>query len=156
MSREHFNNLIDKYSDILFRCAFSYCKNKSDAEDIVQETFIKYLKKQPHFNTDLEEKSWLIRVTINLCKDLLKTYWHKNRQELTDIPIEFNDETYHIMALISKLPPKYRIVIHLYYQEGYKIKEISKMLKLNSSTVGNRLARARKLLMQFYEEENYE
>ncbi|MBO5096287.1 MAG: RNA polymerase sigma factor [Bacilli bacterium] len=156
MDREYFENLIDKYSDILFRCAFSYCKNKSDAEDIVQETFIKYLRKKPNFNLDSEEKAWLLRVTINMSKDLLKTYWHKNRQELTDIPVEFNDNSFYIFTLISKLPSKYRIVIHLYYQEGYKIKEISQILKLNTSTVGNRLARAKKILKKYIEEENYE
>ncbi len=152
MDKNNFAKLIDKYSDSLYRCAFSYCNNTQDAEDIVQEVFMKYLRKKPSFSNEEHEKAWFIRVTINLCKDLQKTYWKKNVQELKDDIEEYSDNDKLIYYLIAQLPPKYKIVIQLHYQEGYKIKEISNILNKKESTIGSRLSRAKEILKQKYEE----
>lgn len=153
MDKKYFAKLIEKYSDVLFRCANSYCNNKQDAEDIVQEVFLKCLKKNPSFASENHEKAWLIRVTINMAKDLQKTYWHRNVQELTDDIVDPSSEDRIICQLIQQLPAKYRIVIQLHYQEGYKIKEIAEILHKRESTIGNQLSRARNLLKKKYEEE---
>ncbi len=153
MDKKYFAKLIENYSDVLFRCAYSYCNNKQDAEDIVQEAFLKCLKKNPSFVDESHEKAWLIRVTINLAKDLQKTYWHRNVQELTETIVDSHCDDENIYQLIQQLPAKYRIIIQLHYQEGYMIKEIAEILHKRQSTIGNQLSRARNLLKKMYEEE---
>lgn len=155
--KSEFERAINKYSDAVFRCAYTYCGSRSDAEDIVQEVFIKYLKKAPEFNDDEHEKAWLLKVAVNLSKDLVKSYWHKNRSDLSDEMKEesyvIDESEYDIWKEVSALPPKYRIVIELYYHEGYSIAEISQIIGKAESTVGNRLARAKKLLKESMEED---
>lgn len=153
MDKKYFAKLIEKHSDSLYRCALSYCNNKQDAEDIVQEVFLKCMRKNPSFADDEHEKAWLLRATINLCKDLQKTYWKKNVSELTDDIVECSEQDKTIYNLIAQLPFKYRIVIQLHYQEGYKIKEIAKILHKKESTIGNQLSRAKKYLKEMYEED---
>lgn len=156
IEKEAFEKAVDKYSETLFRVAYAYCGNRSDAEDIVQDTFLKYIKKHPEFDSEEHEKAWLIRVAINLCKDFKKSFWVKNKNELTEqIPFK-NDESKAIWESVKRLSPKYRIVIELYYREGYSIKEISELLHKNQSTVGNQLARARKLLETILKEDLYD
>lgn len=153
IEKSEFEDLVNEYADTVYRCAYTYCSNRDDANDIVQEVFIKFLKKQPEFSDKEHEKAWFLRVTVNLCKDLLKSYWYKNRAELTDdIPVDPSDDGSEIWAYVQKLPPKYRIVIELYYYEGYTIKEIAEIVDAKQSTVGNRLARARTLLKDFFKE----
>ena len=147
---------IDMYTEVLYRIAFTYLGNRSDAEDIVQETFLKYCKKKPKFDSDEHEKAWLIRVTINLCKDYLKSFWHKNTTELTEDVIVPHEENMQIWESVKRLAPKYRIVIELYYREGYSIKEIASILKKNPSTIGNQLSRAKKQLEKMLKEDAYE
>lgn len=152
IEKAEFESLVEEYADTIFRCAYTYCSNRDDAEDIVQEVFIKYLKKKPKFKDKDHEKAWLLRVTVNLCKNYLKSYWYKNRSELSDnIPVELPHGS-GIWESVKKLPPKYRTVIELYYYEGYSIKEISEIIGAKHSTVGNRLARARALLEKYLKE----
>ncbi len=151
-----FKEIVDTYSDTLFRVAYAYCGNKSDAEDVVQDTFVKYLKKQPEFETDEHAKAWFIRVAVNLCKDHLKSGFIKNRCELSENIPAYSSEDKAVWESVGKLPAKYRIVIELFYHEGYSIKEISEILHKNSSTVGNQLARAKKLLEKILREDMYE
>lgn len=137
----------DQYKTILFRLAFSYLGNKQDCEDILQEVFIKLCYSAPVFPSDTDEKRWLLRVTINQCKDHLKSFWQRNRVSLDDI------EDYAIimedredLLNIINLPPKYKVVIHLYYYEGYSIAEISNILKSSESAIKMRLKRGREHL----------
>ena len=150
------SKIVDMYADTLYRIALAYLGNRSDAEDVVQETFLRYIKKKPKFESAEHAKAWLIRVTVNLSKDLLKSFWHKNTTELTEDMIAPNEKDRQIWESVKQLSPKYRIVIELYYREGYSIKEIASILKKNPSTIGNQLSRAKKLLEKMLKEDEYE
>src|SRR5690606_27628805 len=108
---------VDKYSDLLLRVAFTYMKNISDAEDMVQEVFLKLVKDYPTFDNDEHEKAWLIRVTINLCKNRLKSAWFRKTEPIYDTTLSFSDEEKFVMDAVLELPSKYRTVILLYYHE---------------------------------------
>ena len=158
MDKSEFEKTVLDYSDMLLRCAYSICSNRSDAEDIVQETFVKLIKKNPKFRDEEHKKAWLLRVVINLSKDFVKSFWNRNKEHLEDFEeligsdaiIDNDDE---IWSLVDKLPIKYKIVIQLYYHEGLTIKEISSAIGKSVGTTSNRLNRARDLLKKMYEEE---
>ncbi len=137
---------INKYKDMVYRLAFTYLKNSHDADDITQEVFLKYVTLDKTFQSDEHLKSWLITVTINHCKNLLKSSWFKKTQPL-DENIQFeqqkNSNLYHAVMTLSK---DYRTVIYLFYYEDYSTKEIASMLGKNESTIRSHLARARKKL----------
>lgn len=131
---------------MVYRLAFTYLKNSHDADDITQEVFLKYVTLDKTFQSDEHLKSWLITVTINHCKNLLKSSWFKKTQPL-DENIQFeqqkNSNLYHAVMTLSK---DYRTVIYLFYYEDYSTKEIASMLGKNESTIRSHLARARKKL----------
>lgn len=135
--------IVEKYSDLLLRVAFTYMKNISDAEDMVQEVFLKLVKDYPSFENDEHKKAWLIRVTINLCKNRLKSAWFRKTEPIYDTTLSFSDEDKFVMNAVMELPTKYRSVILLYYREGYSIKEISNILDIRESTLSSQLQRAR-------------
>jgi len=150
----NYEDLITKYSATVFRCAYSYVNNRSDAEDIMQEVFLKYLVKKPVFNDETHEKAWFLRVTINMCKSYLRSSWLKKREEIDD---DMRDKTYiendpTLWELVRQLPEKYRVVVELYFVEGYTIKEISVILKKNPSTIGTWLERGKKQLRKTMED----
>jgi RNA polymerase sigma-70 factor (ECF subfamily) len=147
-----FQCIVEKYSNLLVNHAYAICGNKSDAEDIVQEVFVKYLKKKPKFESEEHMKAWLIRVTINLAKNYKNTFWNRKRENLEDIYESKSPIEEKIWDIVKKLPDKYRIVIDLYYREGYSIKEISNILKKSPSTIGTQLERGRKKLKKMLEE----
>lgn len=153
MKRDH-EEKIEKYSATVFRCAYSFVKNRHDAEDLMQEVFMKYLTKTPSFVDENHEKAWFIRVTINMSKNYLRSFWFKNREEL---PEDFTgnnegESNSEIWAAIYELPEKYRVTIIMHYIEGYSIKEISQILKKKPSTIGTWLERGKKRLKQIMEE----
>ncbi len=149
-----YEELITKYSASVFRCAYSYVNNRSDAEDIIQEVFLKYLVKKPVFKDELHEKAWFLRVTINMSKSYLRSSWLKKREMLDDdmkdeMSIENDPE---LWELVKQLPEKYRVVVELHFIEGYTIREISMILKKNQSTVGTWLERGKKQLRKAMED----
>lgn len=146
MDKNEFEFTVNKYADDLFKIAFRYVCNKNDAEDIVQDTFLKYLKHYKELQSEEHRKYWLMRVTINKSRDMLKSFWHKNTTELEDryVSKEAGDNT--VIYYVNRLNADDKIVIQLYYLDGYSIKEIAQILKKNESTIGNRLARARNKL----------
>ena len=155
---QNYENLITKHSATVFRCAYSYVKSRSDAEDIMQEVFLKYLTKQPVFNDESHEKAWFIRVTINMSKSYLRSSWFKKREEMKD---DMRDDAIaetepELWEMVKALPEKYRIVIELHFVEGYTIKEIAMILRKNPSTVGTWLQRGNKQLRREMEERNDE
>lgn len=149
-----FESKYERYKDTLFRIAFTYLKNIEDCEDVIQEVFIKYLSNPPRFDNEEHEKRWLIRVTVNKCKNHLDLFWNKNRvhaDSLETFGISCGEE--RVLDEVLMLPYKYKAVIYLHYIEGYKVNEIAQILKISSSAVKMRLKKGRELLRVEYEEE---
>ena len=112
------DEVIEKYKDMVYRIAFSYCRNRSDADDVFQEVFLRYFRKSPVFENAEHEKAWLIRVTVNCSKSVLMSPWRKHEVELDD-SIHYEDKyESDLFRAVMQLPAKYRIVIELYYYEG--------------------------------------
>lgn len=144
---------IEQYSNTIFKVALSYTKGKAVAEDVMQDVLIKYMTNSTVFKDEEHKKAWLIRVTINECKQFFRSIWNARRIPLEDI-YEFNTPERDIaFYAVMDLPIKYRIVIHLYYYEEMSVKEISRALKLNENTIRSRLHRARKMLKDVLEVE---
>lgn len=152
-------DMIQKYSDTVYRMAYSLAKNRYDADDIHQEVFVRYLSRKPVFENEEHEKAWFLRVTINLCRNLWKTAWKRKivswdvYESGTEEPEKGTKE--EVIAAVKQLPQKYRIVIHLFYYEELSIAEISDVLRIRQSTVRTQLVRAREKLKGLLEEENY-
>lgn len=142
---EYIDRIVKTYSDSLLKTAFAILKSTADAEDAVQEVFVKLISKQPEFNNSDHEKAWLLRVTINISRNLLKSSSHKNLPLTEEIPFLCNENS-ELLSVVLSLPERYRTVIHLHYYEGYSIKEIAAITKQPAATVGTQLARGRKLL----------
>ena len=146
---EEFSHKYDLYSPIIYRLCAIRLGNKSDAEDAMQNTFIKMFYKAPDFGGNLEkEKAWLIRVAINCCKDFQKAFWTKNvikLEDTSDLSCGTIEEAVKLIDLFE-LSPKNRTVLQLFYYEGYSINEISQILKISVNSVTSRLTRARKKL----------
>lgn len=146
---EKFLRIYNLYKNDILRLSYSITKRINDAEDITQNVFIKYYKCKNIFLNDNQIKHWLIKVTINESKDLFKSFWRKNfmnnNNELDNISTT-DKEYLEIKEALFKLTNKQRIIIYLFYYEGYKVKEISDILKINSSTIQTILNRTRKEL----------
>lgn len=155
LPRLSFEELYDKYATEIIRVAYFYLKDRQRAEDVCQETFIKLITKNPHIENG-KEKTWLLKVCINACKDVLKSSWIK-RTDLGDeniihIPNPENPQNElaeELIIAIQKLPPKFKEVILLHYYQGYGVAEISKILSISMGTVSSRMARARGKLQQY-------
>lgn len=149
MNNIDIDEVIEKYSNSIYRLAYSMVKNKSDADDVYQEVFLRYIKSNKSFNNEEHRKAWLIRVTINCAKKLYSSSWKKNAV-LTDelIEGEYYDEHFELLDVVNKLPMKYKTVIHLFYYEDFGIEEIASLTKQKKSTVRTQLTRARKLLKE--------
>lgn len=146
-----FEKIIRKYGSCIYRIALIHSGNKSDAQDIVQEIFLKYAEKNPDFNSEEHQKSWFIRVTLNMCKNLQKSAWNSKTSELTQInspTAQFHQKTSDVYEAVQQLPYKYRNVIHLYYYEGYSVKEISNILDQNQNATKTQMSRARNMLKE--------
>ncbi len=142
---------VDEYSDTVKRLCMIHLKNHADTEDIFQNVFLKYALSSAAFESKEHEKAWFIRVTINACKDLLKSLMRKRTvplDELLALPYEAAEDNRHVLEAVLSLPAKYRDVIYLHYYEGYTAPEISRLLKKNVNTVYTLLNRARGLLKE--------
>lgn len=150
MYPEKMTEIYDKYSNAVYRMAFAYCKNKADAEDIMQEVFIRLFSTDIVFEDEAKEKSWLLKVTVNKCRDMFRSLRYK--YSLTSIPLEEADIIYEtqeesdVYHAVMSLPNKYRTVIHLFYYEEYTIKEISAITGDKETAIQTQLYRARKKL----------
>lgn len=146
--------IMHTYGNMLFRLCLITLGSANDAEDVVQETMIKYLQKAPKFENAEHEKAWLIRVAINKCKDMLR---FKNRHQVVNIDeiIEFttNASDNDILDALMTLPNKFRTVLILYYVEEYSMEDIAKVIGRTKSAVKMRLQKGRKLLEEAYRKE---
>jgi RNA polymerase sigma-70 factor (ECF subfamily) len=145
-TNEYIEYVLDRYSSMLIKLAFTYLKNIADAEDIVQEVFVNLIKREFGFESVEHEKAWLLRVTINKCKNHLNSAWIKKKVPLDEELSYLKEEDSEVLEYVLELPHKYRCVIHLYYYENYSINEIAALLKKKPATIGTWLARGRNLL----------
>lgn len=142
---------VQDYTNILFKLCFTILCHSADAEDAVSETFIKYMTKSPLFKDEEHKKAWLIKVASNICKDKKRFRIKHSYTDLDDIREFCKDEhDTGILETLLSLPDKYKAVIHLFYIEGYKTDEISKILAISPAAVRKRLQYGRQLLKLEY------
>ena len=146
---------IAEYSDMVYRLAFFQMKNKSDADDVFQDVFFRYIRRKPHFDSKEHEKAWFIRVTVNCCKNMYSSAWRKRIVPLDENIPYIEKEQSDLFNELQKLPKKYIVVIHLYYYEDMSVDEISKAIGKSPSAVKMRLLRARNMLKDVLKEEDY-
>ncbi|MBQ3010420.1 MAG: sigma-70 family RNA polymerase sigma factor [Oscillospiraceae bacterium] len=155
MTQEEVLQLFDTYHNMVYRLALTMTHSRQDAEDIVQIVFLKLLDGKS-FPSAGKERPWLAAVTVNACKDLLRSFWRRNIEPLDEmIPIQMSEERALFDAVMA-LPTNYRVVVHLHYYEGYTLAEIGEMLQIKPSSVSMRLHRARNLLRSSLQEDAYE
>ena len=150
---EEVSRLVETYSSMLLRLACTRLENPADAEDVVQEVFLKLLTAHPSFRDAEHEKAWLIRTTLHRAADLRKAASRRNVPLEEALLASAPEPEDRLLAAVRALPEKYGAVIHLHYYEGYSLKEIGKLLGLPAATVGTRLARGRERLRQSLKEE---
>lgn len=145
-----------QYGDRIFLTAFSVCQNRADADDVVQETLIRYYSSGMDFESEEHLKAWLLRVAINRARDIRASFWRRNQVEWQDYMNELAFEEpkdSRLFEAVMKLPDKYRSVIHLFYYEDYAVEEIAKILRRPKGTVKSQLSRGRQLLKTMLAEE---
>ena len=144
-----FDNIYDRYSNRLYAAAFNICRQQQDAEDAVQDAFIRLYHSRKDFESEEHIKAWLLRVTINAAKSTKRLFWNRMRssyEEYMDSLVFEEESDKGLMDEVLKLPEKYRIVIHLFYFEEYKVKEIAEILNTSENTVKTRLLNGRRIL----------
>lgn len=155
MNPEEYSRIVRVYLDDVYRAALSCCRNRADAEDAVQNTFLKLLTTESDFNGEEHIRRWLIRVAVNECRNEFNSFRRRNvgsLEELTDEPSAVSADERWLLDAVGRLPAKYSAVIHLYYYEGYTCAEIADILQISESNVQTRLQRARKMLKSTLEE----
>lgn len=156
------NELVEKYSDMVYRVAFSRTRNVEDARDITQDVFLKYLKYTKagnEFRDEEHRKAWLLKVAVNTGNTLVTSAWNRHRASIDEVPEvadSRSDEKGEVYYAVMELPEKYRVVIHLFYFEELSIKQIAGVLKLSENNVKSRLHRAREALKDKLKGAQYE
>lgn len=147
-SEEAVREAIDWYADMVKRICFIHLKNEADTEDIFQTVFLKYAMSEVDFASREHEKAWLCRVTINACKDLLKSFFRRHTVPLDAYVEELGAAQDHseVLEAVLALPEKYRRVVYLHDYEGYTAPEIAEILGIKENTVYTQLTRGRALL----------
>ncbi len=145
--------IMSVHGNAILRYAYSYLHSLSDAEDVLQDTLIQFLKTAPAFETDAHEKAWLLRVAGNLSRNRLRYNRYRNTDELNDELVgEEREDLSFVWEAVKSLPEKYREVIHLYYAEGYQTAQIARILGRNEATVRSDLVRGRNKLRDILKE----
>ena len=139
--------LLDEYGNSILRLAYSYLHHMSDAEDVLQDTIIQYIRNSPSFESSTHEKAWLMRVAINISKNKIISKKRRETLELDEsLFVEEEKDLKFVWDAVKGLPSKYSEVIHLFYHEGYTTAQIAKILSKNESTVRSLLHRGREKL----------
>lgn len=149
--------LVEQYTDMLFRISYSMCGVAADAEDILQNVFLKLWTKRPVFQSDAHCKAWLIRVTVNETKNALRFRTLRREVDIAPLAEILPDRGQQaVFQDVLLLPQKYKIVLHLYYVEGYKTAEVAEILRISPAAVRKRLEKGRKQLKLIYTGEESE
>ena len=157
-SEEDVSRAIDEYADTVRRICMVHLKNYADTEDIFQNVFLKYALSSDIFQNEQHEKAWIIRVTLNACKDLIKSFFRSKTVSLDEIinePAVVEEEQREILEIVLNMPEKYKDIVYLYYYEEYSAVEIGRILGKNVNTIYTLLSRARKILKEKLEVAGY-
>lgn len=153
-SADEIEKMVRVHSDMLFRIALVMLGNKYDAEDVLQETVIRYMQKAPAFNSPEHEKAWLIKVVTNLCRDVQRYRMRHPKISYDELQGFVSDlGNCGIIEALMTVPEKFRIVMLLYYVEEYRVEEIANIIGKSASAVKMRLKKGRKLLEEIYRKE---
>ena len=142
---------IERYADMVQRICILHLKNPQDTEDIFQKVFLKYTLYSGTFENEEHEKAWLIRVTLNACKDLLRDHYRRNKvslEALSEVPLTDSQQNREVLEAVLSLPPKMKDAVYLFYFEGYTGSEIGKIMKKSENTIYTLLSRARARLKE--------
>ena len=147
-SQREFTLIYDRHVDTVYRVCYSFMKNKSDAEDMTQEAFLRLLSADIQFENQRHEKAWLIVTASNLCKDTLKKWWRKTESIDDHISVANNEQMgpSEVVEALMSLNKDYKTAVYMYYYEGYSTAEIAGHLNCPEATVRSRLSRARNRL----------
>lgn len=146
MTEETFRQAVQDYGDTVYRIALHALKNREDAEDVMQTVLLKLFEHPKEFESGAHMKHWLLRVSVNESRKLLRSFWRRNRvplEEWRDGPIPEDGEKTDLMRAVMGLETKYRLTVYLYYYEGCTVAETAAALHANPSTVQTWLLRAR-------------
>ena len=150
-SEAEVNRAIELYADTVQRICMVHLKNNADTEDVFQTVFLKYVLHSAPFESEEHEKAWLIRVTLNACKDILKSFFHSRTVPIDEvIPSDggITDDRREVLDAVLALPQKYRDAVYLYYYEDYSAVQIASLLHKNVNTVYTLLNRAKNMLRE--------
>ena len=150
-SEEEVNRAVELYSDTVRRICMIHLKNYADTEDIFQNVFLKYVLSSASFENREHEKAWFIRVTINACKDLLKSFFRSKTvplDEIMELPAEIDSDDEEVLEAVLSLPKRYKDAVYLHYYEGYTAPQISRILGKNVNTVYTLLTRSKQILRE--------
>ena len=151
MTQEEFARAARTYGDTVYRVAYHALGSPQDADDAVQEVFLRLFQHRGTLDGEEHLRRWLLRVTVNCCRDTLKSPWRKRRtswEEIPEIPVFDRPEQAALYREVMALPEKYRTVLNLFYYEEFTAREIGELLGVDTSTVTTRLARARRRLRE--------
>ncbi len=148
------SQVVERYSDMVYRLAVSQMRGKSDADDVYQEVFLRYFRRKPEFDSEEHRKAWFLRVTLNCCKKQWASPWRKRVVALEEAQsvLSVSPADMELREQLLRLPQKYRAVVHLFYYEDMTVEEISALLTRKPSTVRTQLTRARRLLREYFQE----
>lgn len=141
-------DIVEKYFNMVYKLALSQTKNKTSADDVVQEVFLRYIRTNTEFDSEEHVKAWLIRVTLNCAKNTFSNSWFQKTVPLTEEIVFESKENGDVYYAVLELPKKYRAVIHLFYYEELSVSQIAEYLKTKESTVKSQLHRGRKMLKE--------
>ena len=151
MDKARFTAAVERYQNMVYRTALHALGSPQDADDAVQEVFLRLFRRGDGFDGEEHLRRWLLRVTVNCCRDTLKSPWRKRRtswEEIPEIPVFDRPEQAALYREVMALPEKYRTVLNLFYYEELSVREIGELLGVGNSTVTTRLARARRRLKE--------
>lgn len=154
LTEQEFHRAAERYLDMVYRIALNYFRHPQDAEDAAQEAMLRLWRADTDFEGEDHLRHFLVRVTLNVCRDFSRSPWRKRTVPLESCrePAFSTPERWELYQAVMALPAKYRLPLYLYYFEGYAVAEVGELLGLNPSTVQTRLARARAKLKQELEE----
>lgn len=153
-----FEEVLEEYSDLIYRVAYMNVRIKADADDVFQEVWCRYYQKNKAFESEEHRRNWLINVTLKCCKKIYSASWYKKTVLLEDFPVlkaELPERDFETYTAVMSLPEKYRTPVYLYYYEGFSTDEISKITRINSSTVRSQLKRGREKLKEILQGDDF-